>query len=223
VTEAKNDSQKAAQGRKNGEAEAQTARQELDRIRQDLEERLSDEYRAEVDAAVGAVDGEIERLKTEQAQKLEAAGETEKSLAEAKAAAAAAEGALKAAQAALRGLPGAIQSWAAQVKKALAALKGAYDKGQDREAYLLLGDLGAALDGLEARLDPSYEEGLAKNVQEAWTASSEAGSAVGPADAAHKTALDELAAADKALKNWVDNRRQKIEEQLESQVQAETL
>lgn len=214
--------QKTAGQRQAAEADAKAARELLDQVRADLDEELAEEYRQQIDQIIEELDGHVAGPTDAANQKQGEADQAATALADAQAAATGAEAALRPAQNDLRGLPGMLQSRAAQVKKDCAELEKASDGGQATEAYLLAHELESALSQLGGPLNPGHEQALAQKVEETWTSFEAASDAVPGAEAAVAQVKAELEQIQAELKDYTDNRRAKIEAQLEEDTAGES-
>jgi chromosome segregation ATPase len=180
---------------------------------EELAGRLAPDHVRAIDRAVDAVDEESEQRRNEAGRRRHELTRAIVAEIGAKAEVSAANAALDEAKRRLGDLAKAVDAQAARVRGLKDAAQDAEAKEQDSLAYLLIGDLKAALRRLDELLDPERPEALQRDAKSAWDqqagaveAESEATWAAEKAKEALKEAEDAVAAHDKERRKEIERR-----------------
>src|SRR5258706_11251409 len=157
-------------GRDAAQKEADAAQTLYDDQYPKLNGKLNDQQRQAIQAAVKAVDDEIQALKTEVDNLSGPNDQAKQASVQAEGQAKAKEQAYQEAQDLLRQLPADIQAVQANVARLRAAVKAAADNQRVPEAFYIANELKAAIDQLKALLKPEKEAGLVNDLITASTA-----------------------------------------------------
>jgi colicin import membrane protein len=151
-------------GRDAAQKEADAAQALYDDQYPKLNGKLNDQQRQAIQAAVKAVDDEIQALKAEVDNLSGPNDQAKQAAAQAEEQAKAKEQAYQAAQDRLRQLPADIQTAQANAARLRAAVKADADNQKVSEAFYLAGELKGAIDQLKALLKPEKEVGLVNDL-----------------------------------------------------------